>query len=162
VTDFGLARQADRQSSVSQSGAIVGSPSYMAPEQARAEKQLTTAADVYSLGAVLYECLTGRPPFLAANVMDTLLQAIHHEPEHPGGGSPGAAADLGVIAMKCRDRAPARRYESGAALADEVERWLRGEPILARAAGPVQRVLRWTRRKPVIAALAVSLLLVAC
>ncbi len=159
ITDFGLARRIEGESSASQSGAIVGTPAYMSPEQARAEKQLTIATDVYSLGAIIYECLTGRQTFQADNVMDTLLQVIEREPEHPRTLNPLANADLCVIALKCLHKEPGRRYESAAALADELERWLRGEPIVARPADAIERAWRWTRRNPAVAGLSAAVVL---
>ncbi len=157
VVDFGLARRVGG-ATATRTGAVVGTPSYMAPEQARAEKQVSTAADVYALGAILYECLTGVPPFRADNVVDTLLQVATQEPRHPQALWPQANADLCVVALKCLSKEPARRYESAAALADELDRWLRNEPILARPTGLLGRLVLWTRRRPTQAALvAVSL-----
>jgi WD40 repeat protein/tetratricopeptide (TPR) repeat protein/tRNA A-37 threonylcarbamoyl transferase component Bud32 len=162
VTDFGLARRFEGESGLTQTGAIVGTPSYMAPEQARAEKGLTTAADVYSLGAVLYELLTGRPPFRAATPLDTLLQVIDREPENPRSINPRADRDLETICLKCLEKDLGKRYRSAEALAEDLERWLHGEPIQARPVGTVERAWRWCRRnKAMAAALAgVALLLV--
>jgi len=153
VTDFGLARKVEGDSDLTQSGAIVGTPSYMAPEQARGEKQLSTAVDVYSLGAVLYELLTGKPPFKAATPMETLVQLLSREPERPSLSLPAVDRDLETIALKCLERDPARRYDSAAALADDLERWLRGEPILARRIGRRERAFRWCKRNPAVAGL---------
>ena len=158
VTDFGLARRVEG-GGVTQSGAIVGTPSYMAPEQARGEKGLSTAADVYSLGAILYELLAGQPPFRADTPLDTLLQVVEREPARPRSLNPRADRDLETIALKCLARDPRRRYGSAEALAEDLERWLAGEPIRARRAGVGERALKWARRRPAVAALAALLLL---
>ncbi|MCE9603503.1 MAG: serine/threonine protein kinase [Planctomycetia bacterium] len=163
ITDFGLARRVEGDSDLTQSGAIVGTPSYMAPEQARGEKQLSTAADVYSLGAILYELLAGRPPFKAATPMETIVQVVSQDPERPSTTLHRIDRDLETTALKCLEKDPRRRYDSAAALADDLDRWLRGEPILARPVGRWERTARWCRRNPLIAGLtatvAVSLVL---
>jgi WD40 repeat protein len=148
VTDFGLAKRVEGDSGLTQSGAILGTPSYMAPEQARAEKTLSTAVDVYALGAIFYELLTGRPPFRAPTPLDTMLQLLDREPERPRSLSPGVDRDLETIALKCLEKDPARRYDSAAAVADDMDRWLRGEPILARPVGFFVRRIKWARRHP--------------
>jgi hypothetical protein len=162
ISDFGLARRMEGESGLTSLGAIVGTPGYMAPEQARAEKQLTTAADVWALGAMLYECLTGRPPFQANNPVETLQQVIGSDPPQPRALNPRADRDLGVIALKCLRKDPAQRYETAGALADDLERWLRGEPIRARSVGLLERSWRRARRTPALTALtlAVALILV--
>jgi WD40 repeat protein/tetratricopeptide (TPR) repeat protein len=152
VTDFGLAKRLDRTGQ-SVSGAIVGTPGYMAPEQAAGRKGLTTAADVYSLGAVLYELLTGRPPFQAETVLDTLLQVVEREPTRPRSLDRRISADLEIICLKCLRKEPGERYASAEALADDLERWLRGEPISGRATGSLGRLARWCRRNPALAGL---------
>jgi WD40 repeat protein/HEAT repeat protein len=159
VTDFGLAKKVDAPSELTQSGALVGTPSYMPPEQARGQKRVTTAADVYSLGAILYEILTGRPPFRAATVLDTVLQVIEKEPVHPRAVNPAADRDLSVIALKCLSKDPARRYPSAAALADDLDRWANGEPILARPAPAWEKGWKWAKRHPAAAALLVTCVL---
>jgi WD40 repeat protein/tetratricopeptide (TPR) repeat protein len=153
VTDFGLARPIEGDSGLTRSGSIVGTPSYMPPEQARAEKRLTTAVDVYGLGAILYQCLTGQPPFRGPSVMDTVLAVLDREPVRPRDLASGLDRDLEVICLKCLEKDPARRYGSALALAEDLERWLRGEPILARPAGTRERVVKWARRRPAVAAL---------
>jgi len=163
VTDFGLAKRVEGGSDMTRTGAIVGTPSYMAPEQAMGERHLSTAVDIYSLGAILYELLTGQPPFRAGSPLETLLQVASCDVRRPSAVVPKADRDLETVALKCLERDATKRYDSAAALADELERWLRGEAILARPAGRAERTWRWCRRNPVVAALlgavAASLLL---
>jgi serine/threonine-protein kinase len=146
VTDFGLARRVEGGSGLTQTGAIVGTPSYMAPEQAAGTKGLTTAADVYSLGAILYEILTGRPPFQAESALDTLLKVLDREPEPPRAVNPAADRDLELICLKCLARDPHQRYGSAEALAADLEHWLAGEPLSVRppALGSLARL--WLRQ----------------
>jgi tRNA A-37 threonylcarbamoyl transferase component Bud32 len=146
VSDFGLAKRVERDSGLTQSGVMVGTPSYMSPEQARADQQLTTAADVYGLGAVLYELLTGRPPFRAVTVFDTVLQVVEKEPEHPRTVNPQADADLAAIALKCLAKEPSGRYGSAAELADDLDRWLAGELTVARPPGMARLARQWVLR----------------
>ncbi len=152
VTDFGLARRADADAGLTQTGAVVGTPNYMPPEQARAEKDLTTAVDVYSLGAILYECLTGRPPFDGPTVVDTLVQVLEKTPTSPRSLNAKVDRDLETVCLKCLEKEPGRRYASALTLAEDLERWGRGEPIEARPVGSVVKTWRWARRNPAIAA----------
>jgi WD40 repeat protein len=153
ITDFGVAKRVEGGSDLTRSGAIVGTPSYMAPEQARAEKRLSTAVDVYSLGAILYELLAARPPFRADTPLDTLLRVLECEPDRPAQYNPHVDRDLETICLKCLEKDPTRRYGSAEALAEDLERWLAGEPIQARPATAWERVRKWARRKPAAAAL---------
>ncbi len=163
VTDFGLAKRVEGDSALTRSGAIVGTPSYMAPEQARSEKVLTTGVDVYSLGAILYELLTGRPPFRAETPLDTVLQLLGQEPIAPRSLCPTIDRDLETICLRCLQKEPYNRYGSAAELADDLQRFQAGEPILARPVGRVERAVKWVRRNPVpagaIAAVSLALVL---
>ncbi len=151
VTDFGLAKKVTADSGMTQTGAIVGTPSYMAPEQAAAKKGLTTAVDVYSLGAILYELATGRPPFRGPTPLDTLLQVMEKEPTRPRTIDKTIDRDLETIVLKCLAKDPAQRYASAESLAEELERWQRGESILARRVRLPVRLWRWCRRNPLVA-----------
>jgi WD40 repeat protein len=149
VCDFGLARRLEGDSSLTLSGAALGTPEYMAPEQAGGQKgQATTLADVYSLGAMLYELLAGRPPFRGSNALETMRQVMDDEPLSPSTVVRHADRDLETIALKCLAKEPARRYASAAAMADDLERWLRHEPITARRPGAIERARKWLRRHP--------------
>ena len=161
VTDFGLAKKVEGDSALTASGQIMGTPSYMPPEQAGGNRgQVGPAADVYSLGATLYALVTGRPPFQAATAMDTVLQVIGEEPVPPRRLNAGIPRDLETICLKCLEKEPARRYASASDLADELRRYLNGEPILAPSgesggaglavveAEPAGRVLADRRRDP--------------
>jgi serine/threonine protein kinase/WD40 repeat protein len=185
ITDFGLARRLGAKSSLTLTGSPLGTPAYMAPEQARGEKTVTTSADLWSLGAILYELLTGRPPFQAENVPALLRKIVEEEPAplrspkseirtrratgdeavRPSGfGSRTSDSpidpDLAIICFRCLEKEPARRYASAAELADDLERWQRNEPILARRSTPWERVLKWSARNPRLAGMAVLLHLV--
>ena len=147
VTDFGLARRVESDSSLTQSGVLVGTPSYMAPEQTTGQKGVvTTATDVYGLGALLYALLTGGPPFRADTVMDTLLLVRASEPVPPRRANPKVDRDLEAICLKCLEKEPRRRYASAEVLADDLEHWLNGEPIQARSLSRLARIWRWSRR----------------
>jgi predicted Ser/Thr protein kinase len=162
VADFGLAKRVDDERSLTESGALIGTPRYMAPEQAAGQKDLTVAADVYSLGVVLYERLTGQTPFNGATMLEIVRQVREAEAPRPSSILPGLNRDVETICLKCLEKDPAKRYSSAEALADDLERWLRGEPILALPVGRVEKLTRWARRNPVVATLtaAVALLLV--
>src|SRR5579883_3019966 len=154
VSDFGLAKRVEADSSRTQSGVLVGTPSYMAPEQTSGRKgAVTTATDVYGLGAVLYALLTGRPPFRGETVLETLEQVRAREPEPPRRINLKVDRDLETICLKCLEKEPGQRYSSAQALAEELESWQRGEPIQARRIGWWQRLWRWCRRNRFLAAL---------
>ncbi len=161
VADFGLAKRLDQDSDLTQTGAIIGTPSYMPPEQARGDrKAVTTASDVYGLGTVLYELLTCRPPFRGSDAVQTIRQVIEDEPKRPRALNPRIGRDLETICLKCLEKDPQRRYTSAEALADDFNRWLVGEPIAARPVGLAERLAKWARRRPIHAALAGTLFLV--
>jgi hypothetical protein len=156
ITDFGLAKRFDQVSSgATYSGEIVGTPSYMAPEQAAGHKRaaIGPAADQYALGAILYELLVGRPPFLGVNPMDIIIQVLSREPLPPSRLQPGVPRDLETICLTCLRKEPSKRYPSVQALAEDLRRFLRGEPIWARPVGWLERSWKWCQRYPAAAAL---------
>jgi WD40 repeat protein/predicted Ser/Thr protein kinase len=159
LTDFGLAKLVEKDSTLTRTMAMLGTPSYMSPEQARGEaKQLTTAVDLYGLGAILYELLTGRPPFAGGTTMETVRQVLEKEPIRPWAIKPGTDRDLETICLKCLEKDPAHRYGSAEVLAEDLGRWLRKEPIEARPTGQVERLGKWIRRNPGVAGLTTLLL----
>ncbi len=154
ITDFGLAKRLDSEDMHTQSGAVMGTPSYMAPEQAHGRtKEIGPAADIYSLGAILYELLVGRPPFKGETVIDTLDQVRTLEPAAPSRLRPKLPRDLETICLKCLHKEPARRYGGAHALAEDLRRYLAGEPILARPTPWWERSWKLARRRPAWAAL---------
>jgi tRNA A-37 threonylcarbamoyl transferase component Bud32 len=159
ITDFGLAKKLDQESGQTRSGAIVGTPSYMAPEQAGGKKAVGPAADVYALGAILYECLTGRPPFRAATALDTVLQVVSQEPVSPAQLNAKTPRDLKTICLKCLQKDAGKRYASALALAEDLGRYQRGEPITARPVGRLERGWRWCKRNPALASALTAVLL---
>jgi tetratricopeptide (TPR) repeat protein len=161
VTDFGLAKRLDEPAGQTRSGDILGSPSYMAPEQAEGRAgEIGPRTDVYALGAILYELLTGRPPFRGVSALDTLVQVRSQEPVPPSRLQPKVPRDLETICLQSLQKEPRKRYPSAAGLADDLRRFLAGEPIEARPVGAVERLGRWCRRKPLVAGLAGGLVLV--
>jgi serine/threonine protein kinase/tetratricopeptide (TPR) repeat protein len=160
ISDFGLAKRLDAGPGLTQTGLILGTPSYMAPEQAEGKgKEVGPAADVYALGATLYELLTGRPPFKAATPMETVRQVLEEEPVSPRRLQPGLARDLETICLTCLHKEPTRRYPTAEALAEDLRRYRQGEPITARPVGSGERLVKWVRRRPAGAGLLAALLL---
>jgi serine/threonine-protein kinase len=154
ITDFGLARRVEGGSGLTQTGAILGTPSYMAPEQAAGRGDVVgPAADIWALGAILYECLAGRPPFLAETPYETLAQVLSLDPVAPSRLQPRCPRDLETICLKCLRKHPAERYASAGDLADDLRRFRAGQPIRARRVGRLERAAKWARRKPALATL---------
>lgn len=154
ITDFGLAKELDSDSSQTQTGVVMGTPNYMSPEQAQGRsKAIGPATDVHALGAILYELLTGRPPFLAASSLETLRQVVEHDPVAPTRWQPRIPQDLETICLKCLAKESAQRYASAAELADDLHRFLIDEPIRARPVSSRERAVKWARRHPAAAAL---------
>jgi len=162
LTDFGLARLVESESTVTRTLEVLGTPSYMAPEQAAGDNaKLTRATDVYGLGAVLYQLLTGHPPFAGGTTYETIKLLLETEPRQPRLWNPKIDRDLSTICLKCLGKDPQRRYSSALALAEDLERWLKHEPIRARSTGVLTRGKKWVRRNPtttVLTALLVALL----
>lgn len=160
ITDFGLAKRLESDSSQTRTGEIVGTPNYMSPEQAAGRNQeLGPAVDIYALGAILYEALTGRPPFQGISPMDTVLQVLAREPLPPSILLHELPRDLETICLKCLRREANQRYTTAAELADDLQRFLDGEPLLARPVGRTERAWRWCRRNPVLAGLSVTVVI---
>jgi len=157
LTDFGVAKFFDQENALTQTSEVLGTPCYMAPEQA-AGKGVTRATDVYSLGVILYELLTGRRPFESGTAVEVLRQVIESEPTAPALVNRAVSDDLATICLKCLDKDAGRRYASALELAQDLERWQRREPIQARPAGPVLRLRRWTARNPALATLLAGLI----
>jgi hypothetical protein len=160
VADFGLARLCGGPR-LTQTGAVVGTPGYLAPEQAAGGPDVTTAADVHALGAVLYELLTGRPPYQADTVLEVLRRTCAEVPARPRALNRRLDRDLETVCLRCLEKDPARRYASGEALADDLERWLRHERVRSRRSGPIRPVVLWARRRPAVAALLASIIALA-
>jgi serine/threonine protein kinase len=155
ITDFGLAKRLDGAPGQTESGAVLGTPCYLAPEQAEGKTQeIGPAADVYALGAILYECLTGRPPFQGESTLDTLEQVRSCEPLPPSRLQPKIPRDLETVCLKCLQKPPAKRYASAADLSADLARFLSGEPIRARRTPLWEQIAKWAKRKPALATLA--------
>src|SRR5207244_9495180 len=158
LTDFGLARLLETESTVTRTTEALGTPSYMAPEQARGNNgRLSSATDVYGLGAVLYQLLTGHPPFVGATSYETIRLVLETDPRQPRILNPKVDRDLSTVCLKCLEKDPKQRYSSALELAEDLEHWMRHEPTQARRSGILIRTNKWIRRKPLAAALIASL-----
>ncbi len=157
IVDFGLAKTLDADTNLTHSGVFVGTPSYAAPEQVEGQsKTVGPAADIYALGALFYHMLTGRPPFQAATVLQTLEQVKAVDPVPPSRLQPGLPRDAETICLKCLAKDPQRRYADAAALAEDLDRFLTGRAILARPTGAVEHLRKWMRRRPAVAVLSAA------
>src|SRR5437762_4910939 len=158
LTDFGLARLVETESTVTRTLEVLGTPSYMAPEQAVGNNAaISSVTDVYGLGAVLYQLLTGQPPFAGGTTYETIKLLLDTDPRHPRLLNPKIDRDLSIICLKCLEKDPKRRYSSAVALAEDLERWLKHEPIVARQSGIFTRGRKWVQRNPTSALLVASL-----
>jgi eukaryotic-like serine/threonine-protein kinase len=154
ITDFGLAKMLDQTAGPTATGDVIGTPSYMAPEQTGQHSQpIGPATDIYALGAILYELLTGRPPFKGATPVDTVFQVVHDEPVSPRRLQTKLPRDLETVCLKCLHKEPAQRYASAEGLADDLGRFLGGQPVQARQISAWQRAVKWVRRRPALAGL---------
>lgn len=161
ITDFGLAKRLESNDGETKSGAVLGTPSYIAPEQAAGKiKEIGPCTDVYALGTILYELLTGRPPFRGETPLDTMLRVMTDEPVAPSLICNKVPRDLETICQKCLHKEPAKRYASARALAEDLRRFLTGESIQARPVGTVEKVWRWSKRRPLVAGLMAALMMV--
>jgi serine/threonine protein kinase len=160
ITDFGLAKLVQVDAELTQTGELLGTPSYMAPEIASGRfRETSYATDVYGLGAILYQLLTGRPPHKGLTILETLEQVKGQDPSSPRSLRVGLSRDLETICLKCLQKEPAQRYPTAAALADDLRRYLNDEPITARPVSSAERAWRWCRRNPVVASLSAALFL---
>ncbi|MEW6306876.1 MAG: serine/threonine-protein kinase [Verrucomicrobiota bacterium] len=162
VTDFGLAKRVKEDSDLTMSGMVMGTPQYMAPEQASGKvKELSTAVDIYSLGSILYQLMTGRPPFEGETPLEILQNVVLKEAERPSTISRAIDSDLETICLKCLEKDPKHRYASADALAEDLERWLHHEPIHARPVTTTERVFKWMQRRPIIALMGAAMVTLA-
>jgi WD40 repeat protein len=159
ITDFGLAKRMDSEVRHTHTGEVLGTPSYMAPEQAQGKKSVGPPADIYALGAILYECLTGRPPFRGPSNLETTLHVLHDEPPSVRQLQPRTPRDLETICLKCLRKEPAKRYGTAAELAADLRRFQVGEAVQARPVGRLERLVKWTRRNRLLAALVATVML---
>ncbi len=160
ITDFGLAKDLDAEAEYTSTGTVLGTAHYMSPEQATGQvRDVGPASDIYSLGAILYTLLTGRPPFQGTTPIETLKMVVENEPIAPTELQPGLPKDLETICLKCLRKQPAQRYADAEQLAEDLRRFRQGKPIVARPVGQIERAVKWARRRPAIAALLLVTLL---